>query len=372
MKMPNGFGSVSKVKNRRLRKPWQARVTEGFVEENGKVKQKKRLLGYYETKADAINALTEYNKNRYNISYRELTFNDCWEMWINSIDKKTVSESTLKGYDFTYKRIPDRLKTMKLNDVKLHDYQEFFNQMDKKYNTKRKTKSALVQMYEHLIKNEYTIVNIASRIDLGKSRSSDVLVFTDEEIKELWEEYKTEKNEWVGVVLILIYSGLRVGELLDLKSEDVHLEERWLDIKQSKTEAGIRKVPIHNELVPLIQHWLDYDFEYLISNNKTVASGKTKRCKTTYANFRDSYWDKIRDQLQFNQELTPHNCRKTCISLLTRAEVISTYIKLIVGHSGALNLTEKVYTHVDIKELIKSINRIDLNSEELQKNTINV
>ena len=55
---------------------------------------------------------------------------------------------------------------------------------------------------------------------------------------------------------------------------------------------------------------------------------------------------------------TPHCCRHTCISMLAEAGVNQTIIKKIVGHSGAMTLTEKVYTHFDVKELVDAINRI--------------
>ena len=57
-------------------------------------------------------------------------------------------------------------------------------------------------------------------------------------------------------------------------------------------------------------------------------------------------------------EQTPHCCRHTCISMLAEAKVDQTTIKKIVGHSGAMTLTEKVYTHLDVKELIDAINKI--------------
>lgn len=55
---------------------------------------------------------------------------------------------------------------------------------------------------------------------------------------------------------------------------------------------------------------------------------------------------------------TPHCCRHTCISMLADARIDQTTIKKIVGHSGAMTLTEKVYTHMDVNELIKAINMI--------------
>ena len=57
-------------------------------------------------------------------------------------------------------------------------------------------------------------------------------------------------------------------------------------------------------------------------------------------------------------EKTPHCCRHSCISMLAEADVSQTLIKLIVGHSGAMTLTEKVYTHIDIEELVEAVNKM--------------
>ena len=44
--------------------------------------------------------------------------------------------------------------------------------------------------------------------------------------------------------------------------------------------------------------------------------------------------------------------------MLVEADVSQTIIKKIVGHSGAMTLTEKIYTHLDIEELLNAINKI--------------
>lgn len=64
----------------------------------------------------------------------------------------------------------------------------------------------------------------------------------------------------------------------------------------------------------------------------------------------------LMEQLKIDR--TPHCCRHTCISMLAEAGVDQTIIKKIVGHSGAMTLTEKVYTHFDVKELVNAINKI--------------
>ena len=53
----------------------------------------------------------------------------------------------------------------------------------------------------------------------------------------------------------------------------------------------------------------------------------------------------------------PHDTRHTCISLLAKANVDERIVQKIVGHSGK-NVTEKVYTHVDIEQELEAINLI--------------
>ena len=57
---------------------------------------------------------------------------------------------------------------------------------------------------------------------------------------------------------------------------------------------------------------------------------------------------------------TPHCCRHTYINMLTEASVDETIIEKIVEHSGAMTLTEKIYTHFDVKELVDVINKIKI------------
>lgn len=62
------------------------------------------------------------------------------------------------------------------------------------------------------------------------------------------------------------------------------------------------------------------------------------------------------EQLGYGQTL--HCTRRTCISMLTEAHVDQTMIKKIAGYSGAMTLTERVYTRLDIETLVEAINQI--------------
>ena len=63
MKLPNGYGSVVNLGKRR-RKPYAARITVGWSEDG---KQKKKYLGYYKTRQEAMKALADYNENPFDL-----------------------------------------------------------------------------------------------------------------------------------------------------------------------------------------------------------------------------------------------------------------------------------------------------------------
>ena len=99
-----------------------------------------------------------------------------------------------------------------------------------------------------------------------------------------------DSNIYYTVILMLIYTGCRIGELLDLKKEDVNLEDRYFKIIASKTAAGIRTPPIAEKVYPLFEYWYTLnDCEYLLS----TPDGEHFK----YRNYYDSYWMPLIDAL---------------------------------------------------------------------------
>lgn len=363
MRRAGGTGTIGKS-NRPLRKPYFVRVTERtWHDENGKKHEKKKLLGYYETKKEAQEALEAYNHNKehVNLEFSKIKFNELWDKWQNTKDTNSLSDSTLKGYKFCYDKITDNIKFKIFVNINFDDLQNMINVLrndGKKYDTLRKIKNSLSQLYDYAIKCDIIDKNYAKLLDVGKSSKKGETLILKDELKQVRKLIQTEKNEDTLITLKIIYmlcfNGCRISEFLDLKTEDIDLQSRTFRVKESKTQAGVRTVPIHIELLNIYQSLYNPANEYFLINPRTHS-------KFSYANFRDSFWDRLRYNLDWNEELTPHNCRKTCASLMKRFDVDSTYQKLILGHEGALDLTEKVYTHIDDSQLVYAIDKIDIN-----------
>ena len=103
MRLPNGFGNVSKLSGKR-RNPWRARKTVGWVmdEATQKVKQTYVTIGYYPTRQLALQALSEYNANPYDLDANKITFAEVYAKWSEKKFEE-ISASNLNGYKASYK-----------------------------------------------------------------------------------------------------------------------------------------------------------------------------------------------------------------------------------------------------------------------------
>ena len=130
--------------------------------------------------------------------------------------------------------------------------------------------------------------------------------FSQKEIEQLW--LSVDSNDYIKLVLILIYSGVRISELLNLKKEDVHLDEQWFDVKQSKTDSGVRVVPIADKVLPFWQEFMQRSKgEYAIC----TVSGQ----KLTYDNFKAKYWRPLMAAVEYeayNSRNTTHFYKSMC------------------------------------------------------------
>ncbi len=349
MRLANGAGSVYKLSGNR-RNPYIVRKTIGWEidPESGKTKQKYVTIGYAPTRAKGLEMLMDYNKNPYDIEATKITFAEVFRKW--SAEKfPTISDSNVKGYNASFNCCTDIHEKI-FKDLKLTDLQGVIDTCGKNYPTLRKLKVLLNQMYEYAMKYEICNKDYSQYVDIIKYKDrnpnrTDRSPFSADEIEALWVQ---KNNLYAQIVLMLIYSGVRVSELLDLKRENVHIDEHYFKVAESKTESGIRIVPIADKTFPFFKKWYENGCEYLLHTPEGA--------HFDYRNYYDSYWTPVMELIGCSHK--PHDTRHTCISMMTAKEVSPTMIKKIVGHSGAMSLTEKVYTHVNIKELLEAINKI--------------
>ena len=351
MKLPNGYGSVVKLSGKR-RKPYMVRKTVGYHIDP--IKEKKVaeyiIIGYTATKSEGLQLLADYNHNPYDTKAAKMTFSEVYEEWSRK-KYPTVSESNVKGYSASYKACTILYHRV-FKELKLADLQQVIDTCVKNYPTLKKIKILFNQLYGFALKNDICNKDYSSFVDIAQYKDRNPNKhsrnkFSKEEVEKIWT---MKDDKYYQIPLMLLYNGTRISEFLSLKKENVHLDEQYFDVIDSKTENGIRKVPIADKLLPYYKGWYEScpDCKYLLHTE----DGKPFK----YRNYFDSYWTPLMEQIGITR--TPHCTRHTCISMLSEAGIQETTIKKIVGHSGAMTLTEKVYTHLDVQVLVDAINKI--------------
>lgn len=344
MKLPNRYGSITKLSGKR-RKPYIVRITTGYEidPETLQTKQIRKNLGYYSTRKEAMQALADYNSSPYDLNSKDITFSKIYNIWSEKKFKK-LSESSISCYSAAYSHCKSIMNTP-IKDLKTHHLQSVIDDCELGFVTKQNIKVIMNGIFDYALQNDLVAKNYATFLETGEKETIlKRVIFSKEEINKLWS--MSERYD-VKIVLILLYSGMRVNELLQMPRECCNLKERYLDIKKAKNKSSIRKVPIHDKIFPFIQEFYEKEKCNLVTND----NGST----VLYNNFVSRDFKKMMKELGAEHKL--HDTRHTFITNAREAKIDDLCLKLIVGHTPT-DITKKVYTHVAFEELLKEINKL--------------
>lgn len=341
MRRLNGTGSVYKLSGNR-RNPWVA-VTSTVID--GTKKQEKKVIGYCATKTEAMKLLEAFNVGVYEVP-NKITLQQLYDEWL---EDKEFSNSAAKSYNMAWNYI-SIYKGMKFSELRAAHVQYTINEVvkaGKGYSTAKSVKTLWSQLYKHAIKNDISIKDYSKYIDMPKNEATNKIRFTDAEIKRLFEIAKADI--YATPILIMIYTGLRIGELMQLTKFNIDLDNMVIT-GGIKTDAGKdRIIPIHKKIQGFIKEWYNKEGTTLIVN---------KRNQPMTANhYREAYFKSIMNDNNFRKELTPHSCRHTFASMLAASGVDTVHIQKLIGHTD-YSLTANIYTHPEIKELQKAVSQM--------------
>ena len=362
MRLPNGFGNVSKLSGKR-RNPWRARKTTGWEidKETSKAKQQYITIGYYATRQQALQALSDYNTNPYDLDANKITFAEVYEKWSEKKFEE-ISVSNINGYKASYK-LCESIYNTKFADLKLIHLQSIVDKSGKNFPALKKLKILFNQLFDYATMNEIITKDrhIVEYLNIGKEeKSTKHYRFTDAEVDTLWKW--ANGNEYVQFILMLIYSGVRPGELFNTKCSSVDLKAGYFTIEKGKNVNAARKVPIHDRTLPFFEHWMSKGTEYLITN---ISGGKFN-FDTNHCSYTDVYWTPVlRDIgiLQYtneNGDLAEHfpdDTRHTFTTMWKEKHLDEAMRRKIQGHSGK-GIGEIVYTHFELEKLKEELNKL--------------
>lgn len=366
---PNGSGTVVKLSGRR-RKPFCAKVT--LDERNLTNGEKKRLvIGTFETYQEALNALSLYSLTVNNtISKKEAmeidpevyqkvqdkmskkvpTFLDIYYI-LDKDEFSLLSPQTQNSMHGAIKHLK-KLHYLKIDQITLRMIQDVFDEDGSNHSTQVHMKTICTKVFRYAVVNQYIERNddYTSYIRIAKYEESDMhRPYTINEILALKKADTPEAH----IMLIFIYTGVRINELLNINRDNIHIDEKCDNdgterlisymITGSKTKAGKNRiVPIHDDIK-------QYVIDELLKPEKRLVD-------VTYANF-TTRTVLIKVNKLLNTHHTMHDTRKT-FATLCQMNSLNVYIrKKVLGHRMN-DITFDVYTNESKNRLWTEVNKI--------------
>lgn len=302
---------------------WQCEITTPVRRTKGGFKTKKEALAYIPQLA-----LEKREKT---------TLSGIYEVWEETALPK-LSSSKQTAYKIAYKKIPKAILNMPIEEVTISNLQSIISGMT--YYPARDIKVLLSHLYKRACAQGDVPNNLSEYIELPKLEEKEQEAFTEKEITTLWENY-TKGDLFTGYILLMIYSGMMPGELLDCRRDMIDFE------KQTIVGAG-RKTKKRKETPIALADCILPVVEKICGETKLIHINKDK--------FYTEYYAAL--ERAGVRKLTPYSCRHTTATALA-TKVAPSILQEVMRHSKYT--TTQRYIHPTAEQTVQAVNTITNN-----------
>lgn len=322
-----------------------------------------KYLGAYPSAAAAQAALDKYFRDVH-INYDSLTVAQAYEKWSEK-HFQNLTRNGEQGYKTAWKYL-DSIAGRKIAELKTADYQRCVDDCAKQFSRSQcaKVKQLCSQLCKYAAQNDIIDKNYAEYIALPKEEKTEKRIFSEAERAKLWEH---SSDRSVQVILFMIYTGFRIGEVFTILKENVHLNEGYI-IGGIKTEAGKnRLVPLPAqipEIKEFVRNWYDESKTELLIN----CDVNNWRKRNFYPALADAgiipppvitKSKSGKAKKKFESDITPHCCRHTFATLSADCGMQPEKLQKIIGHAK-YETTADVYNHSgqDKQALVQEMSKL--------------
>lgn len=323
LKRANGTGTAYKLSGRRKR-PWVAAMN-------------RIVIGYYPTKTAALEALGRLSGKTLTDRYN-MTFAEVFQAWSEE-HYKEITDAGRASYNRAFDVFAP-LHKKQFRALRTADFQAVLDPyMGQSHSTVSKHKQLITQMSDWAVREELITTNFASFVRLPENVKKEKEIFSDADVAKL----EADGTEAAQIVLMLIYTGMRIGELFTLPLADFH---GTYVVGGEKTDAG------RNRVIPIRPEGREYfsRFAQKASGPLLLSGYSGQRVPN---NFRKRDYYPLLDKLGIERK-TPHATRHTYASRARKDGMPPEILQKILGHAD-YNTTANIYVHTDIEELLRAV-----------------
>jgi len=251
------------------------------------------------------------------------------------------SPLTVRNYSFFVEKFLGR-NNKNFTELNVDDAKAYLSEMfdTKSKNTIMLAAASLKFFYTEILKKEF------SQVKMPKKDSKLPEVLIKDEVKKLIDS--TDNNKSRLIISLLYSSGLRVSELVNLKVEDLNLQEGIGWVRKGKGRKD-RQIIISNNLANELKEYLENKKEniYVFSKEKALTTRNIQKIIK-----------RTKERAGINKKVTPHTLRHSFATHLLEQGTDIRMIQVLLGHSS-LNTTQ-VYAHISSEQIKKVKNPLDM------------
>ena len=335
----NGQGTVYRGTDGR----WIAEVTIGWDNADGKALRKTKRKKGFDTKTEALEYLPSL-KQALPTTSANIKFKDLYKKWLD-IHQRKVCKSTIDCYKAAYKHL-SALYYSEIKIIKTENIQSCVDQCPNGRRTKENMKALCTSIWRYALQQDLVDKNYAEFVYIPKEDKTEKVAFTKDQLQLMWDSVDRVPN--VKYILLMCYTGMRLGEMLSAKTENYNPEE-WYFVTGIKTNAGKNRVIT---ISPRLRHFFSEfgQTEFLFLQMKEDQF----REKIYYPALQSLGMDKL--AADGSHVYTPHCCRHTFATLMKDIEAPVTDKQRLIGHAS-FEMTAH-YTHTNIESLKRITDRL--------------
>ena len=272
------------------------------------------------------------------------------DYWRQVYYQPSVAASTYEINEFYVRIIKRWFPDLTLEKIRPLDCQQFLNRLHQEQYAKASIKKCITilnKAFSRAVTDKLIESSPMVNLTTPKAPTKKVSALTQKE-QVAMETYC--KNTLYGdFILFMLNTGLRVGEMIALKWSDYDEAARVIYIRKSKSESGIREVPLVQKAYEIINAQKKSEKDNFIFRNKhdnPISYASMKKC-----------YEKLRKKTGIN-DFTNHVCRHSLATRLTERGANPKCVAGILGHKKveyALN----IYTDMEAQALKKEIYLLD-------------
>lgn len=269
---------------------------------------------------------------------KKWTLGEWLSEWYETYKKPYLRPNSVRNIEQVIRlHIPEDLKYKRLTEITAHEVEKALAPLGKS-RTRVYTRQVLYSAFDKAFKLGFVKRNVMEAVENVRYQKQKSKALKIDEQREFLARLENSRYKWL--MLFYLLTGVRRGEALTLRTEDINYVENLIYIRGTKTEESERYILLTPEVNAVLRAQLEQNER----ERREKKQGRFHQAEESIV-FPFGLEQASREFKKLCPNHHLHELRHTFVTRCAESGVNVTVCQQLVGHSTA-DMTLNVYTHV--------------------------